>query len=220
MFLLIDFAFLASNLTKFFHGAWFPILIALVAFTLMRTWRRGRQILAEETRRNKLSLELFIRNLKTDGPLRVSGTAIFLTTANDTVPEALLPNLKHNIVLHERNIFLTIETLQVPLAEPSERVSVIALDDLFYRVTLRFGFMEDQNVPRAMPSCNAYQLDINLGETTFFASRENIVAVAHKGMPVWRDKLFAFMLRNTVTATSFFKIPGNRLVELGTQVEI
>jgi KUP system potassium uptake protein len=220
VFLSVDLAFLASNLTKFTDGAWFPIAVGLFVFTVMRTWRRGRDLIREGTRRDKMSIAAFIRSIESGPPLRVPGTAIFMTAVNDVVPEALLHNLKHNKVLHQRNVLLTVETVSAPRAEPDERASVAAIGADFHRVTLRFGFMEDPDVPRALPAVSARGLELDMRDSTFFASRETVVASAHKGMPLWRDKLFAFMLRNAVTATTFFKIPSNRLVELGTQVEI
>ncbi len=220
MMLCVDMAFLFANLSKFFEGAWFPLALGVLIFTVMRTWRRGRQLLVEEMRAKKLKLSEFVASIKTQPPLRVPGTAIFLTAANDYAPEALLHNLKHNKVLHQRNILLTVETVTEPRVERGERVLVTSLGSEFFRVNLRFGFTEDQDVPSALPLCATQGLSLDPEEITYFASRETIVASARKGMPIWRDKLFAFMLRNTVSATSFFKIPGNRLVELGTQVEI
>jgi KUP system potassium uptake protein len=218
--LSIDLAFLAANLTKFADGAWFPILVGLFVFTVMRTWRRGRDLVREGTRREKLSIQGFIRSLERDPPLRVPGTAIFMTASNDVVPDALLHNLRHNKVLHRRNVLLTVDTVSAPRADDDERAQVTVLGADFYRVSLRFGFMEEPNVPRALPLAEAKGLPLDRADTTYFASRETVVATARKGMPIWRDMLFAFMLRNAVTATSFFRIPGNRLVELGTQVEI
>jgi KUP system potassium uptake protein len=219
-FVAIDLAFLAANLTKFADGAWFPIAVGLMVFVVMRTWRRGRELIREGTRRDKLSIEGFIRSIEREPPLRVPGTAIFMTAANDVAPEALLHNLKHNKVLHRRNILLTVETVPAPRTEPEERAHVVALGADFHRVTLRFGFMEEPNVPRALPLVEGRGLLLEPADTTYFASRETVIASARKGMPAWRDALFAFMLRNAITATSFFRIPSNQLVELGTQVEI
>jgi KUP system potassium uptake protein len=145
---------------------------------------------------------------------------VFLTANLDAVPHALLHNLKHNKVLHERNVLLTVEVLETPSAEPDERVSVGSLGNDFYKVTLRFGFAEDPDVPDTLAAINKCGLPFDLMDTTFFLSRESIVATDRPGMALWRDKLFVFMQRNATPATAFFKIPGNRLVELGTQVEI
>ncbi len=220
VFLAIDLAFLSANLSKFADGAWFPIALGLLVFIVMRTWRRGRDLIRDSTRRDKLPIAAFIRSIEKDPPIRVPGTAIFMTASNDVVPEALLLNVRHNKVLHARNILLTVDTLPAPRADADERVVVTALGAEFYRVGVRFGFMEEPNVPRVLPAVQEKGLLLDRGAFTYFASRETVVAAAHKGMPLWRDKLFAFMLRNAVTATTFFKIPSNQLVELGTQVEI
>jgi KUP system potassium uptake protein len=220
VFVTVDLAFLIANGAKFFEGAWFPLALGVVVFTLMRTWRRGRQLLVEEVRREMITLDTFLRSLEAQPPVRVAGTAVFMTAANDKVPLALLHNLKHNKVLHERNILLTVETVPSPRADAAEQVVITDLGRGFYRLGLRYGFMEDPDVPRSLSRAGDHGLPFDIEDTTFLASRETIVASAHKGMPLWRDKLFALMARNTVSATTFFKIPGNRLVELGTQVEI
>lgn len=218
---VIDIGFLIANGAKFFDGAWFPIVLGLVVFTMLRTWRRGRELLHQEVRKEGIQLDTFLPGLMLSPPVRVPGTAIFMTADKGVVPHALLHNLKHNKVLHERNIFLTVETLAVPYARKGERLKITSIGDDFYRVVIRFGFMETPDVPRAlMQTCDQCDLVIDPMDTTYFTSRETIVASAHRGMPVWRDKLFAFMHRNAAPATSFFHIPGNRIVELGTQVQI
>ena len=220
-FFLIDLAFVVANGAKLAQGAWFPVVLGIVLFTLMRTWRRGRELLAEEVARDGLPVATFIPALMISPPVRVPGTAIFLTTDLGTTPQAMLHNLKHNKVLHERNVFLTVQVLQVPYASDKRRVSVTTLEDGFHAMTLRFGFMETPDVPATLAGfCQAGQIQFDAMDTTYFASRETIVASAKKGMPVWRDKLFAFMHRNAAPASGFFRIPGNRLVELGAQVEI
>jgi KUP system potassium uptake protein len=154
-------------------------------------------------------------------PVRVPGTAVFMTAQKGVVPHALLHNLKHNKVLHERNVFLTVDTLKVPYAPRDKRLKIDSIGDDFYRVLIQFGFMETPDVPLAlMRSCDQGGIYFDPMDTTYFASRETVVASAHRGMPVWRDRLFAFMHRNAAPATGFFRIPGNRLVELGAQVEI
>ncbi len=220
--LVVDLGFLIANGAKFFHGAWFPIALGLLVFTVLRTWRRGRELLTAEVRKEGIQLDTFLPGLMLAPPVRVPGTAVFLTASPDVVPHALLHNLKHNKVLHERNVFLTVETLGVPYAPGEKRMKIapIAGDD-FYRVIIRYGFMETPDVPVAlMRSCDQCDLVFNPMDTTYFVSRESIVASRHRGMPIWRDKLFAFMHRNAAPATTFFRIPGNRLVELGAQVEI
>ena len=220
--LVVDVGFLVANGAKFFHGAWFPIALGLLVFTVLRTWRRGRELLTAEVRKEGIQLDTFLPGLMLAPPVRVPGTAVFLTASPDVVPHALLHNLKHNKVLHERNVFLTVETLGVPYAPREKRMKIapIAGDD-FHRVIIRYGFMETPDVPVAlMRSCDQCDLTFNPMDTTYFVSRESIVAGRHRGMPIWRDKLFAFLHRNAAPATSFFRIPGNRLVELGAQVEI
>ena len=223
MFLLIDLAFLIANGAKLFSGigAWVPLVIGIVAFLLMRTWRRGRELLHAEVQKEGIKLDSFLPGLMLAPPARVPGTAIFMTADQGVVPHALLHNLKHNKVLHERNVFLTVETLNVPHAPKDKRLKIEAIGDDFYRVLIRYGFTETPDVPQSlMRSCDKGGIYFDPMETTYFASRETIVASARRGMPVWRDKLFAVMHRNAAPATGFFRIPGNRLVELGAQIEI
>ena len=223
LFLLIDIAFLIANGAKLFTGigAWVPLFIGIVAFLMMRTWRRGRELLHAEVQKEGIKLDSFLPGLMLAPPVRVPGTAIFLTADRGVVPHALLHNLKHNKVLHERNVFLTVETLNVPHAPKDKRLKIHAIGDDFYRVIISYGFTETPDVPQSlMGSCDKGGIYFDPMETTYFASRETIVASAHRGMPVWRDKLFAVMHRNAAPATGFFRIPGNRLVELGAQVEI
>ncbi len=221
VFFAVDAGFVIANGAKFLDGAWFPVLLGLLVFTLLRTWRRGRELLHEEVRKEGIQLDSFLPGLMLAPPARVPGTAVFLTADPGVVPHALLHNLKHNKVLHERNVFLTVETLTVPIAPKPKRLKIEAIGDDFYRVLVRFGFMETPDVPLAlMRSCDAGGIYFDPMDTTYFASRETIVASRHRGMPIWRDRLFAFMHRNAAPATGFFRIPGNRLVELGAQVEI
>ncbi|MET0290640.1 MAG: potassium transporter Kup [Pseudoxanthomonas sp.] len=221
LFFIVDVGFVFANGAKFFDGAWFPLALGLVVFTLLRTWRRGRELLSTEIRKDGIGLDSFLPGLMLAPPVRVPGTAVFLTPQTGMVPHALLHNLKHNKVLHERNVFLTVDTLPLPYAPADKRLKIEEIGDEFYRVVLKFGFMETPDVPLAlMRSCDKGGPYFDPMDTTFFASRETIVASAHRGMPIWRDKLFAAMHRNAAPATGFFRIPGNRLVELGAQVEI
>ena len=220
LFLFVDFAFLTANADKVEHGGWLPLVLGAVIFTLMATWRRGRELVMREIKQSGLALEPFIASVVAHPPLRVPGTAIFLTANISGVPNAMLHNLKHNKVLHERNVLLTGETLDTPTAEPDERVDVHALGHGFYQVTLRYGFAEDPDVPNALAGVEACGVPFDMMDTTFFVSRETIIATDRPGMARWRDKIFAFMSRNAIAATEFFQIPGNRLIELGTQVEI
>jgi KUP system potassium uptake protein len=220
LFLGIDLAFLSANLVKFMEGAWFPIAIGLATFTVMRTWRRGRELVRQQVNRDSLRIEHFVDSVMVDPPLRVPNTAVFLTPSNDYLPPALLHNLKHNQVLHERNVLLTVETLAVPRAEERERVSLLDLGHGFQRLNLRFGYMEDPDVPLALRRWNIPGAGFDPMCTTYFASREALTADKDHGMALWRDKLFLFLARNATPATEYFSIPGNRLVELGVHVAI
>ncbi len=223
LFLFIDLAFLFANGAKLLSGigAWVPLFIGISAFTMMRTWRRGRELLHAEIRKEGIQLDSFLPGLMLAPPVRVPGTAVFMTADKTVVPHALMHNLKHNKVLHERNVFLTVDTLNVPYAPKDKRLKIESIGNDFYRVIIRFGFMETPDVPLAlMRSCDKGGIHFDPMDTTYFASRETIVASAHRGMPIWRDKLFALMHRNAAPATGFFRIPGNRLVELGAQVQI
>lgn len=222
VFLVGDVAFVIANGAKILAGGWFPVILGIVLFTLLRTWRRGRELLRAEVRKEGIQLGSFLPGLMLAPPLRVPGTAVFMTADPTVVPHALLHNLKHNKVLHEHNVFLTVETLDVPYAPKDKRLKIESIGgEDFYRVLIRFGFMETPDVPVAlMGSCDQCDLSFNPMDTTYFASRETIVARRDGGMPLWRDKLFALMHRNAAPATGFFRIPGNRLVELGAQVEI
>jgi KUP system potassium uptake protein len=220
LFLFVDFAFLGANADKVEHGGWLPLVLGLFVFLVMSTWRRGRDLVLRELKQSGLALEPFIASVTAHPPLRVPGTAIFLTANAHAVPSALLHNLKHNKVLHERNVLMTVETMETPVAEYGERTEIVALGHEFYRVVIRFGFAEDPDIPAALERCEAKGLGFDMMDTTFFISRETVIATDRPGMPLWRDKLFAFLARNASSATAFFRIPGNRLIELGTQVEI
>ncbi|MDQ3618324.1 MAG: potassium transporter Kup [Pseudomonadota bacterium] len=221
VFFVGDLAFVVANGAKILQGGWFPVALGIVLFTLLRTWRHGRELLRDEIQKGGIQIGSFLPGLMLAPPVRVPGTAIFMTADKGVVPHALMHNLKHNKVLHERNVFLTVETLAVPYAPKDKRLKIDAIGDDFHRVLIRFGFMETPDVPLAlMRSCDQGGLYFDPMETTYFASRETIIASAHRGMPVWRDRLFALMHRNAAPATGFFRIPGNRLVELGSQVEI
>jgi KUP system potassium uptake protein len=219
-FLTVDLSFFGANTLKIRDGGWFPLVLGLAVFTVLTTWRRGRELVLRELKHSGLALAPFIANLAEHPPTRVEGTAIFLVSDPDAVPHALLHNLKHNKVLHKRNVILTVETLETPYADPDERLELADLGHDFHRLTLRFGFADDPNVPVALHECASQGLELKMMDTTFFLSRETIVATDRPGMALWRDKLFAFLARNALPATAFFSIPGNRLIELGAQVEI
>ena len=222
LFLVIDLALVTANLAKVPQGGWFPLLLGLVLFTLLRTWRRGRILLRKRIREHGEKLDDYLPGLMLAPPQRVPGTAVFLTADKGVVPQALVHNLKHNKVLHERNVVLTVDTLEVPWAPREKRMEVREIGDGFYRVALRFGFMETPDVPVAlMAACDDEDgLWIDPLETTYFTSRETVVAGVRHGMALWRERLFSAMHRNAAPASAYFHIPGDRLVELGTPVEI
>jgi len=219
--LSVDLGFFSANLVKVAHGGWFPLALGLCVFVAMTTWRRGRELVVREIQQGGLALAPFILNLA-DHPLqRVSGTAVFLTANAEAIPSSLLHNLKHNKVLHERNVLLTVETLDTPLADPDEQSEWTTLGEGFIRLRLRFGFGEDPDVPSRLATCSHDGLPFDMMDTTFFLSRETVVAGEQRhGMALWRDRLFAFMAHNALSATAFFQIPGNRRIELGSEVEI
>ncbi len=220
VFLVIDIAFVVANGAKVLQGAWFPLVLGITLFTLLRTWRRGRQLLHEEVQQHGIRIDTFIPGLMLAPPVRVPGTAVFLTSDRGIVPHALMHNLKHNKVLHEHNVFLTVETLTVPYAH--RRLKIERVGDGFHRIVIRFGFMETPDVPLALMRCGDADDGpcIDPMDTTYFTSRETVVAAARPGMALWRERLFGLLHRNAAPASGFFRIPGNRLVELGTHVEI
>ena len=216
-FMLIDGVYFASNLTKFFAGGWFPLLIGAIVFTLLTTWARGRKLMIERMTSDAIPLKIFIKSAKS--ATRVPNTAVFMTSARDGVPPALLHNLKHNMVLHERNILVTVSIADVPFVKDEKRTTTEDYGDGFFRVTLHYGFMEEPNVPAALSEVHGCATD-NLMRTSFFLSRQTLLTAERPGMAIWREKLFAWMLRNAQSAMEFFKLPANRVVELGSQVEI
>jgi KUP system potassium uptake protein len=220
VFFGIECAFLGANLLKFAHGGWFPLVVGAAIYTLMSTWKRGRRLLSDRLRASVLPYAMFLEDVGRNPPLRVSGTAVYLSGSSEGTPMALLHNLKHNKVLHERTVILTIVTDEIPHVEHANRVEVEDLKDGFYRVVGHYGFMEDPNVPDLMRNCGAHGLEFKEHETTFFLSRETIIATNRPGMALWREHLFALMSRNAQRATAFFRLPPNRVVELGMQVEI
>jgi KUP system potassium uptake protein len=220
VFIFIDLAFLTANSLKIAHGGWFPLLVAAIIFTLMATWKTGRVILGRRLRAGTLPLTMFLEDIQNNPPMRVPGTAIFLAGNPDGTPLALMHNLKHNKVLHEKVVILTIQTAEQPHVHPDERVRIDKLQANFYRVIGQFGFMEDPDAPQIIDACRGKGLDIDENKSTFFLSRETIIATPRPGMLIWREKLFSLMSRNAQSATAFFRLPPNRVVELGMQVEI
>jgi KUP system potassium uptake protein len=219
-FLLIDSTFLASNLLKLFDGAWAPLLFASGLILLMANWRKGTRILADKTRRSEVPLEMLVRNLEKKPPHRVQGTAVFLTSDPDYAPTALLHNLKHNKILHEKNVILTVATADTPRVKEEERITILPVSDHFTRVKMKFGYMETPNVPRGLAIARKLGWTFDIMSTSFFVSRRSIKPAAQSGMPLWQDKLFIGLARNASDATDFFQIPTGRVVEVGTQVTV
>ncbi|HEV7819694.1 MAG TPA: KUP/HAK/KT family potassium transporter, partial [Burkholderiales bacterium] len=219
-FLIVDAAFFAANLIKFLEGGWFPLAMGGLIFTIMVTWRTGRDILFSHLSQSSLRLEPFLKMLFKDPPHRVGGTAIFLIGDSTTVPHALLHNLKHNKVLHERIVFLTVIVRDVPHVAFEDRVSLEALDHRCFRMRLNYGFKDTPDVPQTLALCKAGGEAFNPLETSFFVSRETVIPTPGGGMALWRERLFAMMARNAGSIVDYFSIPANRVIELGTQVEI
>jgi KUP system potassium uptake protein len=219
LFLIVDAAYFAANLLKVPDGGWFPLLIGLIAFTLLTTWATGRKLLKKQLREGEIPLDLFIRSA-TKSAIRVPGTAVFMTSQADGVPHALLHNLKHNKVLHERCIFLTVDIQDVPTIDPARRCRVEDLGSGFYRIVLKFGFMEEMHVPDALENIGNCGFPFRMMDTSFFLSRQTLLASDIRGMAIWREKLFAWMMRNAESPMEFFSLPINRVVEVGSQVRI
>ncbi|KAA5597170.1 potassium transporter Kup [Blastochloris sulfoviridis] len=219
-FLFIDATFLAANLMKFFDGGWAPVALGGLLMLVMLTWRRGSRILFEKTRRAEVPLPELIASLAEKAPLRVPGTAVFLTADPDSAPTALLHSLKHYKVLHDKVVILSVVTAKVPHIADADRVRIEAIDDTFSRVILTFGFSESPNVPRALAICRQRGWKFDIMSTSFFLSRRTIRASAHFGMPLWQDRLFIILARNAGSASDFFQIPTGRVVEIGTQITV
>jgi len=219
-FVVVDMTFFSANLLKLFEGAWVPLLFGVVVAMLIWTWRRGAAILTAKTRRIEVPLTDLIKSLEKRPPHIVKGTAVFLTSDPNFVPTALLHNLKHNKVLHEHNVILTIETAQTPRVNPADRVKMETISDKFSTVRLRFGFMESPNVPKALVIARKLGWQFDIMATSFFVSRRSLKPSAQSGMPQWQDHLFIAMSRSANDATDYFQIPTGRVVEVGTQVTI
>ncbi len=220
VFLCVDLTFFSANTVKLPHGGWFSIAVAAVLFTLFTTWYRGRQVLMNHLAPGAIGLEPFIQSITQHPPTRVPGTAVFLTNAPEGVPHSMLHNLNHNKVLHERIVLLTVRTLDIPHVPNEERIEVTPLQGDFYRVILNYGFKDEPDVPKALELGKAHGLEFRMMETSFFLSRQTLVPKMGKEMALWREKIFAVMSRNASSATGFFNIPANRVVELGTRVEM
>jgi KUP system potassium uptake protein len=217
---VVDTTFFSANLLKLLEGAWVPLLFGVAMAVMIWTWRRGSAMLTDKTRRTEVPLDELIKSLEKRPPHLVKGTAIFLTSDPGFVPTALLHNLKHNKVLHEHNVILTVETAQTPRVDPSERVRMEAISDKFAKVRLRFGFMEQPNVPKALAIARKLGWQFDIMSTSFFVSRRSLKPSSHSGMPRWQDHLFIGLSRSANDATDYFQIPTGRVVEVGTQVTI
>jgi len=219
--LLLDVTFLAANALRLFSGGWLPLLIATALVVLMWTWVKGSLILTDKTRKDSIPLGDLIDILKARAPHRVPGTAIFLTSDNHVTPVALMHNLKHNKVLHEKNIILTVTAGETPRIKDEDRIVIEPINDDFKKVTIRYGFMESPNVPKALALMRKRQgVKFDIMSTSFFLGRRSVVASAHSGMPLWQDKLYIFLMRNAANPTDFYSIPPGRVVELGAQVTV
>ena len=219
-FILVDLAFFSSSLLKVAEGGWFPLALGAIVFILMTTWRRGRVLAMAAQRRMAISLAPFLESLSAHPPHRVEGTAVFMAGDPESVPQALMHNLKHNKVLHERVVCLTLAIRGVPWVAQSERVAVEPLGQGFFRLMVHFGFMDRPDVSASLELCKARGLEFDLMQTTFFLSRATVVPTSGKGMAMWREHLFAMMARNARTAADYYNIPANCVIELGTKVEI
>ncbi len=219
LFFLVDGAYLSANLTKVPDGGWFPLMIGLIVFTFLTTWSKGRQLMMDRLREAAMPIKVFITSAANSAS-RVPGTAVFMTSTADGVPHALLHNLKHNKVLHERVILLTVKIVAQPYWPEAERATNDAMGEGFYRLILQYGFMEEVDVPAALKRVHECGADFKMMDTSFFLSRQTLLPSERPGMMLWREKLFAWMLRNAESAMEFFRLPTNRVVELGSQVEI
>ena len=219
-FVLIDLTFLCANLLKVVEGGWVPLALGGLVMVVMYTWRRGSRLLFEKTRRQEIPLRDLVRMLENKPPIRVPGTAVFLTSTPDSAPTALMHSLKHYKVLHEHNVILTIESEHAPRVDPAERVAIEGVGQTFTRVVLRFGFMETPNVPRALAIARKLGWTFDIMSTSFFLSRRALKPAARSGMPRWQDRLFIMLARMANDATDYFQIPTGRVVEVGTQVTV
>jgi len=220
IFLLVDGTYFASNITKIPDGGWFPLLVAAISFTVLTTWAKGRQLMRQRLERDALPLPVFIKSAAASVH-RVKGTSVFLSASANNVPAALLHNLKHNQVLHQRVILLNVKVEEVPHVPPEKRVEVHDAGHGFYRVILHYGFMEEVDIPRDLARINTCGEPFNMMSTSFFLGRQKLIASKKvPGMALWREKLFAWMLKSSESAMEFFKLPTNRVIELGSQLQI
>jgi KUP system potassium uptake protein len=220
VFMAIDLAFFGANALKILQGGWVTLAVALVLFTLMTTWKTGRRLVAERLTARAIPLSEFIATVTAVRPVRVSGTAVFMSAQPAGTPPALAHNLQYNKVMHEHVVVLTVSTAQQPHVPPAERVSIEPLGHDLFNVRVQYGFMEDPDVPAALAQAREQGLSLDSVDLTYFLGRETIIVTRRKGMAIWREKLFVLMARNAVRATAFFRLPPERVVELGVQVEM
>ncbi|HEU0043761.1 MAG TPA: potassium transporter Kup [Sphingomonas sp.] len=219
LFFIVDGVYLAANVIKIPQGGWFPLVVAVIAFTLLTTWARGRQLMIERLREGAMPLKVFIDSAASSA-VRVPGTAVFMTSTAEGVPPALLHNLKHNRVLHDRIILLTVKIADVPYVDDEGSLLLQDLGQGFHRLIIKYGFMQEPNVPAALERVKSCGPDIRMIDTSFFLSRQTLLASDRPGMALWREKLFAWMMQNAESPMQFFRLPTNRVVELGSQLEI
>ena len=220
VFLIVDGAYFAANLMKVPSGGWFPLLVGAIAFTLLTTWAKGRKLMRQHMAEATLPLDIFAKSGR-NSTAKVPGTAIFMNSGSNGTPSALLHNIKHNKVLHERVVVLTVQIADIPYVDEEDRFKISSLGDGFYRVVLHYGFMEETDVPAALSKLdNICGGPFEMMQTSFFLSRQTLLTAEKPGMAIWREKLFAWMMRNAATPMEFFRLPTNRVVELGSQVEI
>ena len=220
VFLTVDLAFFGANILKIPAGGWFPLLVGVVIFTLMLTWKRGRELLLKRLRDEAMELRPFVEAMGSHPPSRVPGTAIFMTPNPNGVPHAMLHNLKHNKVLHEQVVLVTVKVGDVPHVTTSERIQVQELGNGFYRVTVNYGFKDEPDLPRDLELCEAQGLLLDMMDSSFFIGKETLIPRRHSEMAFWRERLFITMFRNADSVTNYFKLPPNRVVELGAQVAL
>jgi KUP system potassium uptake protein len=219
-FIVIDILLFSACTLKLFHGGWFPLLLAIILFTVMLTWKRGRELVFQNLQKHAIPLEDFLSSLFVAPPTRVYGTAIFLRGESDGVPHALLHNLSHNKVLHERVVFFTVHVVEEPFVAEADQVKVTDLGHQCYQLNVYYGFKDEPDIPKVLALCECIGLPFEMMETSFFIARQTVISTPGSGMSTWREHLFVTMSRNARGAADYYQIPTNRVIELGTQVEI
>jgi KUP system potassium uptake protein len=219
-FLIWDIAFFGANVIKITHGGWFPLLVAMGVYAVMSTWHTGRKVVARRLGETEIPLPVFFKNVASKQPVRVSGTGVFMTARPEGAPPILVHHLTHNKVLHRQVVLLTVSIIDVPSVDPASSIEVTKLEDGFWRVVARFGFMDPPNVPDALNRARVHGLTWDASDTTYYLAHLTLFANARIGMSAWRDKLFVFLARNARRATNFFQIPPDRVVEIGIQLQI